>query len=905
MQMWFFDTEVFSHDWLLVAKRQGDGRTEAFWNDNHGVAEFIAAENPVLCGWNARDYDSHILKATLLDWSPEDIHNVSKTIIDFDDRSMVWALFQGYPWVDLPPIIDVIHDIVPRRSLKAVEGNIGMSIEESSVPFDIDRPLTEAERDEVLLYCIHDVTATEKVYNLRYDYVKAKSDLCEMQGVDPLTMLKHTNARIVSEVLGAVRLERHPIEVYRVPSNLDITAIPDEVLTYVLGVNTRNCIRTSDDAVEFMFHGCPTKFALGGIHAAVPSYVETASETRAILLQDIGSFYPSLIINNGYMSRAVSDPSVYERFYEMRMKAKAEGDKATAEAAKLVLNTTYGTFKDTYNKLFDPMQATRVCLSGQLYILDLVEQMFRATTTLQVIQLNTDGWFISVDRDELDALNAAVAEWKTRTGFTVDTVEVERIVQANVNNYVMRTVDGKIKAKGGVVARHAGRKDPNWWKSNSNTIVDKAVVDYLLDGVPIEKTVNECDDLERFQIIAKAGVTFQKVVHQVYDDALFEYVEVEVQRCNRVYAVQQSELGTDGGIFKVKLENGVETGRQRVPLTPEHCIIDNDNRRKKEGLTTLDRSWYIRLAQKKAWGFIKRDKKERELMADTSETHNEAEAEKPTPTRRTTKKAAQAEVPAERVMPPFRERLLQLQRDMAEVAKTVVFDKVVDKINHEYADTQQYKVWLSAKCSALDLIFGFDLTDSVFLGVINPDAGGAKMYATQIHGRVVISDAHSDEFEVHGVAGLGVNTTAGYTEGGAQTNALRNYILNNYLLDNMGRDGDDVGLNAAEAATESKGYVSPDKKADIKQSIKAEKTAEAQFAPVMFMEALRDKIMEAREIPGAPKFSKIIDTYYEKDGTVKTGENGRSLMPKVDAVAALSKAEEVIAQGTKKDGASE
>lgn len=881
MELWFSDSEVFMYDTLWVFKRQSDGRIEVFWNDPDGVEQFLFEERPILCGYNFRDYDSYILKATLLRWSPEDIYNVSQTIIFNDNWQVVWELFQGWPWVELPPIIDLFHDIVPRRSLKEIEGNIGMSIEESSVPFDLARSLTDQERAEILHYCIHDVEATERLYELRYDYVKAKADLCELSGIDPLPMLKHTNARIVAEVLGAQKLEYIPQEVYTVPDNLDVTAVPDEALVYSLGINTENYIYMDDAAVEFMFHGCPTKFAMGGIHGAVPAYAETSSDERIILLQDVGSYYPSLIINNGYMSRAVSDPSIYKEFYDLRMQAKADGDKATAEAAKLVLNTAYGAFKDYYNKLFDPMQATRVCLSGQLYILDLIEHMFQATESLQLIQLNTDGWIISVNRNELDAINAAVEEWSTRTGFTVETTEVQRIVQANVNNYVLRTVTGDVKAKGGVVARYEGGD----FKSNSMTIVDKAVVDYLLDGVPVETTINSCDDLFRFQIITKAGSTFQKVVHCVRDNVDEDWREIELQRVNRVYATTDQRMG---GVFKVKMQDGAEVGRQRVPLTPQFCFVDNENK----GLTTLDKGWYIDVARRKATEFVTRDKKEKALMADIVEPNNElADAENPTPRRKSQPKKTE---PEKAEVLPFRMRLLQLQREMAAVANVVVFDKVVPGINHEYADTQQYKAWLSAKCSALDLIFGFDIYDSQFLGVINPDSTGANMYAVKVAGNVVLKDAHSDEQATYGVSGLGVNTTAGYAEGGAQTNALRNFILNNFLLDNMGRDGDDVGLSAADVGT---GYVAPDQKAALKQEIKEQKAAEAQFAPILFMQALYDKIMAVRAIEGnESKFSKILDTYYEKDGTPKPGPiSGKSLMPKKDAVAALSKAEEIIA----------
>jgi hypothetical protein len=909
-QIWYADSEVFAHDNLWVFKRQSDGGVESFWNDPDGVREFIAALNPVLVGYNIAHYDSYILKATLLGWEPEDVHHVSHTIIHEDDRSLTWALFNGQ-WVDLPPIIDLFHDISPRKGLKDLEAMMGLSIVESSVSFDIDRPLTEAERDEVLRYCISDVDATAALYDLRFNYLKSKSNLCEASGIDPLTMLKHTNARIVSEVLHAERTPRVPDETYEIPENIDQSAIPQSVIDYALQWNTDNCTpKTKPPSVEFMFHDCPTTFGLGGIHASVPSYKESANDERAILIQDIGSFYPSLIINNGYMSRAVPDAGAYKDFYDMRMAAKASGDTATADAAKLVLNTTYGAMKDTYNKLFDPMQATRVCLSGQLYILDLIEQLYRAVPEgLTLIQLNTDGWVISIPRDTLDTINDVVSHWQERTGFTVDTDEVETIVQANVNNYALRKTNGKVKAKGGVVACYAGAdlfyQMPQIIRNN-NTIIDKAVVDYLLDGIEIETTVADCDDIERFQIVAKAGRTFAKVVHQSMADNQYDMMdEVEVQRCNRVYATTLTDVY--GGIFKVKMEDGKETGRSKIPLTPEHCVIDNDNSLRDSGklLTMLDKSWYVTLAKQKAKEFITRDKKEREQMSDVAEQTNELQTEateqKPPTPRRKSKKTEGA--PAEVVIPTFPEKLLALQREMAVVSTGVEFDKVVNNINHEYADTQQYKKWLSAKCTQLGLIFKLDVKCE-FLGVITPE-GKTPSYGAQADGWVTLRDANDfDKAETYAGSGFGMNVQAGFCNGAAQTNLLRNFILNNYLLDNSGREGDDTKFNSGETTITSNGigYTSSAEKTAIKSGIADAKAEQKKYATPMYVAAVRDTILAAQEVKPAWK-AKTLAKYFNEDGSPKThkvGDMEVSTWLKEKAVATHTRAEEIVAAGVEK-----
>lgn len=50
------------------------------------------------------------------------------------------------------------------RLFEILQAFMGHSIKETSVPFDIDRPLTEAELAEIMKYCRHDVEETVEVW---------------------------------------------------------------------------------------------------------------------------------------------------------------------------------------------------------------------------------------------------------------------------------------------------------------------------------------------------------------------------------------------------------------------------------------------------------------------------------------------------------------------------------------------------------------------------------------------------------------------------------------------------------------------------------------------------------------------------------------------------------------------
>ena len=290
----------------------------------------------------------------------------------------------------------------------------------------------------------------------------------------------------------------------------------------------------------------------------------------------------------GYTSRNIPSPEVYAATIERRVKAKRAGDKATANALKLVLNTTYGAMLNRYNPLYDPLMGRSVCISGQLFLLELANHLVADCDTLKVIQLNTDGIMVSFDEDEYSKVLAITGEWQERTGFELEEDTISEIIQKDVNNYVEIAIDGSTKIKGGQLVR--GIAPAGAFNINNNaTIVAKAILDYFAKGVSVEDTINSCNDLLSFQLVAKASGLYSEVNHIVDGE------KIPVQKCNRVYAVKDTRYGT---LVKTHAEKGNDA---KIGGLPEHCIIDNTN---ELTVAVLDRSWYIKLAQKYVNDFL-------------------------------------------------------------------------------------------------------------------------------------------------------------------------------------------------------------------------------------------------------------------------------------------------------------
>ena len=603
--LYIFDCEVFAYDWLFTFKHKQTGEKTRIWNDNEAVKQFMAQE-PLLAGFNNKHYDQFILKAVLCDYTPEEV----KAVNDF-------IIVQGHEGWEHPVLrdsviyfdqYDLMDDCQIGQSLKSIEAHLGMDIRETTVSFNIDRPLTEEERVEVEYYCDHDVDATDKLDDLRQVYLSNKLALGREKNLYPAKALYMTNAKLTAAYLDAEAKPHFDEREYEYPSKLLRQYIPREVFDFfdrLKDMSIPNEV-VFKEKLEITVGDCPCTIAYGGIHGAIPCYREEATETRSIRNKDVASYYPHQMTLNGYCSRNIPSPDVYAATIERRVQAKKAGDKATANALKLVLNTTYGAMLNKYNALYDPLMGRSVCISGQLQLLEMAVHLIQECPTLKLIQLNTDGIMVSLDDSDVPRYQEITQEWEQRTGFELEEDLIKMICQKDVNNYVEVPFKGEPKIKGVVLVRGVvtnGDVDfkaiglESWenlysgaFKANNDAcVVARAVKDYLAYGIPVEKTIMECDRLLDFQLIAKAGSKYGDALHEV-DGKM-----TVVQKVNRVYATSDHRYGT---LYKMHLSSGNPV---KIAGLPAKCVVDNDNHL---NIDVVDRDWYIRLAQRYIRDFL-------------------------------------------------------------------------------------------------------------------------------------------------------------------------------------------------------------------------------------------------------------------------------------------------------------
>ena len=604
MRLVTYDCEVFAYDWMVVLKDYESKHFSVIHNDNQALLACID-DDTVYCGFNSKSYDQYIIKAICAGFSPEEIKQVNDWIIA-GNQGWECPLLQGVRfWFNN---IDIKDDVYKALSLKAIEGHLGMNIQETEVDFNLDRPLTPEELESTIFYCKHDVDATEKLMDIRKDYLRTKVNLGKRAGIPEVKALSSTNAKLTALMLNATKKEWTDGRDYVYPPNLDLSLIPQDVIQFFETIHDTNIpdevlFKTS---LETTIGDMPCKYAWGGVHGSVTGFYDESTEDHIIQNRDVSSLYPSLIEGYNYLSRNVPDPQLFYQIRRDRIEAKHNGDKQTATDLKLPLNTVSGAQENKYNDLYDPLPTRSLRISGQLFLTMLAASLLRSCKTIKLLNFNTDGLMYSIDKSELSIVDEVSAQWEKTTGFELETDDISKVWIKDVNNLLIIMNNGKVKTVGGYLNYGISVKGA-WAINNNANIIKMALVDYFVNGTPPEDTINACDDIFQFQIIAKAGAKYREAYHIVDGE------KVPVQKVNRIYATADTRYGK---LFKVKAENDSEA---KIEMLPEHCIIDNDNHL---SITDVDKQFYIDMAKKRINDFmgIKPEKKGRKSKMATTTT---------------------------------------------------------------------------------------------------------------------------------------------------------------------------------------------------------------------------------------------------------------------------------------------
>lgn len=560
MSLHVIDFEVFAKDWLCVIVNPIEKTETVIINDVEKLKKFYEKHSDdIFVGYNIRSYDQYIFKAILLDMNPKEVNDF--IIVEGNKGWQYSSLFNKVP-------LNIFDIMTSMHSLKQLEAFMGVSIHESSVDFDLDRKLTPKELGETVDYCKADVYNTLRIFIERKEEFDGYMALLKMFNL-PMSYLGKTKAQLTASILGAVKTKRDDEFDIQIVDTLQLEKYQHIKEWYE---NSENY--DYEKELNVTVSDVPHTFGYGGLHGALDNYIDEG----LFLNIDVASYYPSLMIEYDFGSRN-ADFKKYKDIYDLRLQLKKEGKKKEQAPLKIVLNATYGASKDKYNPLYDPRQANNVCINGQLLLLDLIEKLEHKC---KLIQSNTDGILIKITKDNMDEIKSICEDWSKRTKMVLEYDEFVKVIQRDVNNYIIVAADGSYKSKGLVVKKLSNL-------DNDLPIVNRAVTDYLIRGIRPEDTIFSCDNMIEFQQVFKVSGKYMYAIHGN---------EKLSGKCFRVFA---SRSQNDGGIFKKKNE---DKNKEKFANSPERVFIENGDITNMKVPRKLDKKWYIDLSYKRIKQFV-------------------------------------------------------------------------------------------------------------------------------------------------------------------------------------------------------------------------------------------------------------------------------------------------------------
>lgn len=575
-------------------------------SDWRQLKQFLSRPDLTLVGYNNLRFDDVILSAMLMRHvtSTAEIATLASNIIEKAEIPDYWTYYNRKTWQSID--IMSLHRL---RELGVSLKFLGVVLKHPIIQ-DLPIPpntIVPAEcYQDVIDYCFNDVEITLGAYRVSTEELLSRIVLSEIfdiavytdsrSGAAQRIMLNEYSKRTgvpVSDLRQeqtrhrsiALREVIGPNLVFHSPELRGLLALLEKLVVYkhIGEAKTENYYVTdaaghtvpqhvttkyTEGAQSFVvtfkdnfkaetkitYRGTTYKVGVGGLHSQdKPGHYVTDAD-HILMLVDVSSYYPSLQLRNkitpqhwGNFYLDILQTLTDERLHAKELSKHDPTYKRRAEAFKIVINSIFGRLGDEFSPLLDAMAMTSVTLSGQLYLLDLIEKIILGLPKAKIISANTDGIWLRIKRDELADLKTIGTAWADRLGLILDYEPYQSLYQRDVNNYLAIDMAGVVKTKG---AFYPGElKDGVWTrpldKGYDSPIVAIAIYRFLTEGISIRDTIYNHTDVYDFMIAKKVGSQFR---------TLYYHPSGEVERLQKTNRFLITKTG--GSIVKQRIEDG-------------------------------------------------------------------------------------------------------------------------------------------------------------------------------------------------------------------------------------------------------------------------------------------------------------------------------------------------------------
>lgn len=514
MSLISLDIETYPNYFLIAFKSLSGkvktlelkGKMDKFCNYDKGVIYSALVRNKTF-GFNSLNFDIPLILASLNDYTTRDLNFMANSIIE--NRLKVWEVYSNYNLSRNQTELFFHFDLKE----VAVGANVSLKLygarlhskKLQDLPIKPYTELSPLEFEQIKIYCINDLDTTIDLYNaikpkldVRYDMVNdygygivSKSD-AQIAELVIKTELKKINPNInFNEKINKSAIIYNPPKFINFKTEILNNALSKIKNTSFL-ILDNGSVELSDEIKKLNIKIGLSNYQLGigGLHSKEKSQVVIPNNNQYLIDKDVTSYYPSIILNLGLYPKQLTKDflTIYNDLVSQRLQAKKSGDKVKSEVLKIVINGSYGKFGSKYSALYAPDLMIAVTLTGQLALLMLIEDL--ELNGIKVVSANTDGVVSLLPKDKITLYEDLCQDWELKTGFSLESNEYKALYSRDVNSYIAITNDGH-KCKG-VFTKNELSKNPQM------DVCIEAVIDYLKNNIPLEKTINENKDITKF-----------------------------------------------------------------------------------------------------------------------------------------------------------------------------------------------------------------------------------------------------------------------------------------------------------------------------------------------------------------------------------------------------------------------
>ena len=533
---WVMDYETLLNCFIAVFEDIKSEHREIFviHKERNDCLEFITflERNILLEEWhvsfNGLAFDAqvteHILenKEQLLEMSGEDvalfIYGKAQDTIRKQNEGE-WAEFA--PWKMQIKQIDVFKlnhwdNAAKRTSLKWAQYSMDwQNIQDMPIHHSTEIKTLE-QIDSIIGYCINDVASTKAIMYRSKKEIALRQELTKEYNINLFSaseprIAKELFAMFLSKKTGIKKYDLKQLRTYRdklIVKDLLLPYIKFETATFQRLVSKFEDLELDPLDLKGSFKysvrykGITTHFGLGGVHGARKD-IYTSNDEYVIMTSDVTSFYPNLAIRNGWAPAHLPKEEFceqYEWFFDERKKIPKSDPRNYVY--KIVLNSTYGLSNDENSFLYDPELTMRITLNGQLSLMMLYEMICEGIPNAVPLMQNTDGLETRIPRKYVDKYMEICAEWEKITNLMLEHDTYQKVILADVNNYIAITEgdNPSVKCKGRFVF-----EDLPLHKNKSFLCIRKAIYDYFVKGIEPEVSIKENKNIFDFCAGKKAN----------------------------------------------------------------------------------------------------------------------------------------------------------------------------------------------------------------------------------------------------------------------------------------------------------------------------------------------------------------------------------------------------------------